>query len=520
MANSSADTNADAHFKKLDKAFLGHPKPLQGLFFVEMWERFSYYGIRPLLVLFMTTAIVSGGFGFDDTTAAAIYGIFSGMMYLVPLAGGWLADNWLGQERSLWWGCIIMALGHLAIGMSALPMLGMTMFFVGLILLVLGTGLFKTCIAVMVGSLYDDKDDRRDSGFTVFYMSINLGAMVAPIATGYFVDKGQWHTGFTIGGIGMLIALLVYRFVAKKYLTKFANSKGMSVSWDKPSRRVAHVGKVVFAFLVALCGLVVMVSTGVLTINAVAIRDAMTYLIIGALFAFFGWAFLSSRFVKAEKMRLLVCFFLIVGASLFWSSFEQQPASFNLFAERYTDRSLGGFNIPTVWFQSLNPIFILLFAPLVSMLWIKLGKRHKNPNSMTKFALGMLLASVAFAIMIMASKMIVAGSASVSMMWLVSSLLFLTIAELCISPVGMSSMTKLAPQGMQGVMMGLWYTSISLGGLIGSISGGYVSAETIGDLPKLFTALTVFLVVCGVLLLVLAKPITNMLSQTDKDATV
>ncbi|UNU74050.1 peptide MFS transporter [Moraxella nasovis] len=506
------------NFEHLDKSFIGHPKPLQGLFFVEMWERFSYYGIRPLLVLFMTTALVSGGFGFDDTTATAIYGIFSGMIYLAPLAGGWLADNWLGQERSLWWGCVIMALGHLAIGLSAVPMLGMTMFFVGLILLVLGTGLFKTCIAVMVGSLYDEQDERRDSGFTVFYMSINLGAMIAPIITGYFAENGQWHTGFTVGGIGMLLALLVYRFIAKKHLAQYANAKGMTVSWDKPNRKASHVGKVVFAFLVALGALVVLVATGVIGIDAVLIRDMMTYLIIGALFAFFGWGFLSHRFDKAEKMRLLVAFFLIIGASLFWSSFEQQPASFNLFAERYTDRDVNGFVVPTVWLQSLNPIFILIFAPLVSMFWIKLGKKHKNPNSMTKFAFGMLLASVAFAIMIMASKLIVGGSASVSMGWLVSSLLFLTLAELFISPVGMSSMTKLAPKGMQGMMMGIWYTSISLGGLIGSISGGYVSAETIGDLPTLFTALTVFLVICAVMLLILSKPINKLLSNADHKA--
>lgn len=507
---------SNSDFQQLDKDFLGHPKPLQGLFFVEMWERFSYYGIRPLLLLFMTTAIASGGFGFNDETAAAIYGLFSGMLYLVPLAGGWLADNWLGQERSLWWGCIIMALGHLAIGMSAFPMLGMTMFFIGLVLLVLGTGLFKTCIAVMVGSLYAQDDERRDSGFTVFYMAINIGAMIAPLVTGFFAEKGQWHTGFTIGGVGMLVALLIYRFVAKKQLAQYANSKGMTVSWEKPVRKVNHVGKAVFTLFLILCTLVVFIITDVISINVVMLRDMLTYLIIGALFLFFGWAFLSLRFDKADKIRLLVCFFLIIGASLFWSSFEQQPASFNLFAERYTDRHLGDFSIPTVWFQSLNPIFIILFAPVVSMVWIKLGKHHKNPNSMTKFALGMLIAAVAFAIMIGASQLIVSGSAGVSMAWLISSMFFLTLAELFISPVGMSSMTQLAPKGMQGVMMGLWYTSVSLGGLIGSISAGYVSAETIVDLPKLFLTLAIFLVVSGVLLLVLSKPITKMLSDVEK----
>lgn len=503
------------NFNKLDSGFMGHPKPLQGLFFVEMWERFSYYGIRPLLVLFMTTAIVSGGFGFDDTTAAAIYGIFSGMIYLTPLVGGWLADNWLGQERSLWWGCVIMSLGHLAIGLSAIPMLGMKMFFVGLMLLVLGTGLFKTCIAVIVGLLYDKADERRDSGFTIFYMAINIGGMVAPLVTGIFAENRQWHMGFTIGGIGMLIALAIYRFTTQKLLREYANSKGISVSWDKPSRVVPHTGKYVLAFLVILFALVVLISMGIISINPVLIRDALTYLIIGALFCFFAWTFLSSRFDKMEKMRFVVSFFLIIGASLFWSSFEQQPASFNLFADRYVDRNLAGYSVPTVWFQSLNPIFIVAFAPVISMIWMKLGKRNKNPNVMTKFALGMFLAAGAFAIMVMASKFVVAGNSSVSMIWLILSIFLLTVAELCISPVGMSGMTKLAPKGMQGMMMGLWYTSISLGGLIGSFSASYVSADTISDLPNLFTVLTVFLLVCATLLFVLAKPMNKMLTKND-----
>lgn len=198
------------NFEKLDKSFMGHPKPLRGLFLVETWERFSYYGIRPLLILFMTAALASGGFGFDDATASAIYGVFAGMIYLAPLAGGWLADNWLGRERALWWGSFIMALGHLAIGFSAIESMGKTMFFIGLVLLVLGTGLFKTCIVAMIGSLYETKDERRDSGFTIFYMGINLGGFLAPMVTGIFSQQGMWHTGFSIGGVGMLVALLLY----------------------------------------------------------------------------------------------------------------------------------------------------------------------------------------------------------------------------------------------------------------------------------------------------------------------
>ena len=205
---------------------MGHPKPLRPLFFTEMWERFSYYSIRPLLVLFMVATVGSGGFGFDEVTASAIYGIFAGSLYLAAVPGGWLADNWLGQERALWWGSVIIALGHLCIALSAI--FGMSLFFVGLICIVLGSGLFKTCISVMVGALYKKGDVRRDGGFTLFYMGINIGALLAALIVGVFKEKGMWHAGFGVGGIGMLISLLIYRFSAQKTLTHYAQAKNIT----------------------------------------------------------------------------------------------------------------------------------------------------------------------------------------------------------------------------------------------------------------------------------------------------
>ncbi|MES1966155.1 peptide MFS transporter [Psychrobacter sp. AH5] len=504
-----------AELAALENGFMGHPRPLRPLFFTEMWERFSYYSIRPLLVLFMVASVGSGGFGFDETTASAIYGIFAGSLYLAAVPGGWLADNWLGQERALWWGSIIIALGHLSIALSAL--FGMTLFFVGLICIVLGSGLFKTCISVMVGALYAKGDSRRDGGFTLFYMGINIGALLAALIVGVFKEKGLWHIGFGVGGLGMLVSLLVYRFSAQKTLKRFAQAKGIKADWEIANDRYHNIGAWVGGLLAVLAAIVVLVASGILPFNAQLVAQYMTYIIAGVVLLYFAVMFVSPRLDKTDKLRLLTCFILIIGSTLFWSSFEQQPTSFNLFADRYTDLEVMGFSIPSIWFQSLNPLFILMLAPIVSIIWVKLGNRGREPSSMAKFALGMLLAAAGFGLMILASKSILTNEGGLaSPLWLVGSLLLLTLGELALSPVGLSSMTKLAPKGMQGQMMGLFFASVAMGNLVAAFFGGFVSADKIESLPTLFTTMTVFLVVTAVILLLLAKPINNMLKKSEQ----
>lgn len=504
-----------AELESLENGFMGHPKPLRPLFFTEMWERFSYYSIRPLLVLFMVATVGSGGFGFDDVTASAIYGIFAGSLYLAAVPGGWLADNWLGQERALWWGSIIIALGHLCIALSA--MFGMTLFFVGLICIVLGSGLFKTCISVMVGALYTKGDVRRDSGFTLFYMGINIGALLAALIVGIFKEKGMWHAGFGVGGLGMLISLLIYRFSAQKTLTHYAKAKGVSAEWERSNDRYHNVGRWVAGFVALLVAVIVLVATGIMPFEASMVAEYMTYIIAAVVIGYFAVMFVSPRLDKTDKLRLLICFILVIGSTLFWSSFEQQPTSFNLFADRYTDLNVLGFEIPSIWFQSLNPLFILLLAPIVSILWVKLGNRGIEPNSMVKFALGMLITAAGFGLMIIASKNILTNETGLaSPLWLVGSLLLLTLGELALSPVGLSSMTKLAPKGMQGQMMGLFFASVAMGNLVAAFFGGHVSADKIEGLPTLFTTMTVFLVVTAVILLLLAKPISTMLKNSEQ----
>ena len=519
MSIESKSEARNAELEALDNGFMGHPKPLRSLFFTEMWERFSYYSIRPLLVLFMVATVGSGGFGFDEVTASAIYGIFAGSLYLAAVPGGWLADNWLGQERALWWGSIVIALGHLCIALSA--MFGMTLFFVGLICIVLGSGLFKTCISVMVGALYPKGDVRRDGGFTLFYMGINIGALLAALIVGVFKEKGMWHAGFGVGGLGMLVSLLVYRFAARKNLTRYAQAKGIAAEWEHANDRYKNVGRWVAGFVALLVALVLLISSGMLSFNPQMVAEYMTYIIAAVVILYFAVMFISPRLDKTDKLRLLICFILIIGSTLFWSSFEQQPTSFNLFADRYTDLNVLGFEIPSIWFQSLNPLFILLLAPIVSIVWVKLANRGLEPSSMAKFAMGMLLAAAGFALMIFASKSILTNDGGLaSPLWLVGSLLLLTLGELALSPVGLSSMTKLAPTGMQGQMMGLFFASIAMGNLVAAFFGGHVSADKIEGLPTLFTTMTIFLVVTAIILLALAKPINNMLKKSELEDQV
>lgn len=517
MGNADSNrTGSSAEARALDNGFMGHPQPLRSLFFTEMWERFSYYSIRPLLVLFMVASISSGGFGFDDATASAIYGIFAGTLYLAAVPGGWLADNWLGQERALWWGSIIIALGHLFIALSAL--FGMSMFFIGLVCIVLGSGLFKTCISVMVGALYPKGDARRDGGFTLFYMGINIGALLAALIVGLFQERQMWHVGFGVGGLGMLVSLLVYRFAARKNLKRFAKAQGITPEWEVANDQYQHIGRWVGLFLAVLIALIVLIATGIMPFNPSMVAEYMTYIIAGMVLLYFAYMFISPKLDKTDKLRLLICLILIIGSTLFWSSFEQQPTSFNLFADRYTDLNVFGFDIPSIWFQSLNPIFILMLAPVVSVIWVWLGKRNLEPNSMVKFSLGMLLAAAGFGLMIMASKLIVANPDTlVSPLWLTGSLLLLTLGELALSPVGLSSMTKLAPKGMQGQMMGLFFTSLAMGNLVAAFFGGHVSADTIEGLPNLFSTMTIFLVVTALILLLLSKPIKAMLDRSEAE---
>ncbi|MBP6563550.1 MAG: peptide MFS transporter [Neisseriaceae bacterium] len=511
----TASPRSAAQIDAIDRNFLGHPKPLRSLFFTEMWERFSYYGIRPLLILFMAATLYDGGLGFSKEVSSQIVGIFGGALYLAAVPGGWLADNWLGQKKAVWYGSVIIALGHLAIALSYF--FNAAAFFIGLALIVVGSGLFKTCISVLVGALYQDGDGRRDGGFSIFYMGINIGSLLAPFITGILTKEYGWHLGFGIGGIGMLFALLVFRFSAIGRLREFADAKNITADWEAPVKQRKNVGRWVLGLCALAVIVVILMAQGMIVLNPSAIATAMTYVICGFVGMYFIYLFAFCGLNRLERAKLIVCLILLCAAALFWSAFEQQPTSFNLFALDYTDRHILGWEIPTVWFQSANPLFILLFAPFFGFLWPYLAKRKIEPSSLAKFALGLLLASAGFAIMIFAAQSVLSGSSQmVSPLWLIASYLLLTLGELCLSPVGLSTMTKLAPTMMRGQIMGLWYTASALGNLVAGLIGGHVSAERLDNLPSLFAQCALALFIGAIVLIILIKPVKAMLATQAK----
>ena len=343
--------------KNESRTFFGHPYPLGSLFFTEMWERFSFYGIRPLLILFMAATVYDGGMGLARENASAIVGIFAGSMYLAALPGGWLADNWLGQQRAVWYGSILIALGHLSIALSA--WLGNDLFFIGLMFIVLGSGLFKTCISVMVGTLYKKGDARRDGGFSLFYMGINIGSFIAPLISGWLIKSHGWHWGFGIGGIGMLVALIIFRVFAVPSMKRYDAEVGLDSTWNSPVAKKNGVGAWLLALALGVAVLVTLISLGTIVINPVAVASVLVYVIAASVALYFIWLFVFAGLSRKERARLLVCFILLVSAAFFWSAFEQKPTSFNLFANDYTNRMIGDFEIPAVWFQSTNALFII-----------------------------------------------------------------------------------------------------------------------------------------------------------------
>ncbi|MCY7378531.1 MAG: peptide MFS transporter [Gemmatimonadaceae bacterium] len=490
-----------------NRGFFGHPRGLSTLFFTEMWERFSYYGIRPLLVLFMTAALTRGGFGFDRATASAIVGIYAASVYLASLPGGWVADRWLGLRRAIWWGGVLIALGHLSIALSLL--FAQQAFFLGLILIVMGTGLLKPNISAIVGDLYPEGGARRDAGFSVFYMGINAGALIAPLITGFLGERVGWHWGFGAAGVGMLIGLLTFRMRAQDTLGPIGTTPAGTVAEQQRVRTITLGSLVVIALLVVLA------MMGVITVQPLAIANMMKNIILAMAVLYFAYLFLFAGLTGDEKKGIAVVLVLFIFSVVFWSAFEQAPTSLNLFARDFTDRTLFGWEMPTTWLQSVNSLFVIMFAPILGALWVALGSRGKDLSSPAKFAIGLAFAGVGFLLMVAASNRVISGGEAVrvSMLWLIASYFFQSIGELALSPVGLSSMTKLAPRRFAGLTMGAWFTSIALGNLIAGIVGGNVDPEKLTEMPILFQRTAMSLFIATAALCVLIIPIRNMMAK-------
>jgi POT family proton-dependent oligopeptide transporter len=498
-----------------DRGFFGHPRGLSTLFFTEMWERFSYYGLRPLLVLFMSAAIMQGGYGFDRTTASAIVGIYGAFVYLMSLPGGWVADRLLGLRRAIFIGACLISAGHISIGLSGLagPGNGKIPFFLGLVLIVLGTGLLKPNISAIVGDLYPEGGARRDAGFSIFYMGINVGSLIGQMVTGYLGEQVDWHVGMGAAGVAMLLGLINYGLRNKATLGPIGMTPTRLADPVAQAKQERNVKGAVFGLLALIALLFVLAATGTITLSPPAIAKNMTYLLVGLAAVFFLSVFLLGHLNSDEKKRVAVIMVLFAFAAIFWSAFEQAPTSLNLFARDFTDRQLGGFTIPATWFQSVNPLMIIIFAPIFAGLWVGLAKRGLDLSSPTKFALGLFLAGLGFWIMIYAANAVVAsgGKALVSPWWLVGSYFFQSVGELCLSPVGLSSMTKLSPRRYVGQMMGIWFLASALGNLIGGRVGGHVDPEKLDQMPQLFTATTMSLMIAAGVCALLIIPIRKMM---------
>jgi len=511
LHSTTADVAAATHDSTTDRGFFGHPRGLATLFFTEMWERFSYYGMRAILILFMTAAVANGGLGFDAATAGPIYGLYTSMVYLVALPGGWFADRVIGQRYAVLVGGIVIMMGHISLAMEGIPF-----FLLGLFLVICGTGLLKPNISTMVGQLYSKDDARRDSGFSLFYMGINLGGFLAPIVCGFLAQHPRfhailegwgmdptraWHWGFGAAAVGMFFGIVQY-VLGRRHLRDAGVVPGDPL---QPSRRRLAIG--VLAALI-LGGALILLLSGSRAIAAMpTINRAMAVILLVTPVAFFTWLLTIGSRNRDERKRHLVIFVLFLGAAVFWSAFEQAGSTLTLFAKESTRHSFLGITFPEAWFQSVNSLWIILLAPAFAWLWLKLGKRE--PSTPSKFALGLFFLAAGFAILIPAAQF-AAGGGRVSAGWLITTYLLHTIGELCLSPVGLSAMTKLAPMRYAGLMLGVWFLAASVGNFIGGNVAGLYDAFTT---DQIFTAVTVFVLAACALLLVFVRPIKRMLAR-------
>jgi len=478
-----------------------HPPGLRTLFFTEMWERFSYYGMRALLVLYMVQPTAKGGLGLSDDTATAIYGLYVAAVYLTALPGGWVADRLIGARQAVWWGGLIIAAGHFTLAVPARPT-----FYLGLLLVALGTGLLKPNVSALVGELYRE-DERRDAGFTIFYMGINLGAALGPFVCSALGERVNWHYGFAAAGVGMLLGLAQYRLTGARLGeagTKFQCS---------PAGRTHDFGKVAAA-LGGLGLVTALIWSGAVPVNPVWVARGATVLILLIGTLYFAGLILQRSLTALERRRLWALAVLFLAAAFFWAGFEQAGSSFSLFAERWTQREWWGWTIPTGWFQVLSPVFVIALAPVAAAVWTALERQGHVLGAAAKFALGLLFLGAGFLVMALAAHFAASGT-KVWPTWLMMTYLLHTLGELCLSPVGLSSVTRLAPQRLVGQMMGLWFLATSFGNLVAGLLAGLVSQSGGNESASRFFIGASLALGAGIVMAGLARPMNRLVDKNQ-----
>ena len=448
-----------------------HPKGLYTLFATEMWERFSYYGMRSLLVLYLTATVVNGGFGLDRQAALEIYAIFTGLVYLTPILGGWVSDNLLGQRKTVYIGGLVMAIGQFVLAIGAF-MHGWDSEFrafvshFGLGVLILGNGFFKPNISTMVGEFYDDNDPMKDSAFNIFYLGINLGAILGTFIAGGLGENVDWGWGFLTAGIGMVISVF-WLNARERSLEHF----GLPPNTPEDQNKLdSKDWRDIFIWVVGLVvGIVVLMN--IWDHLSESVTTIITYVGFTAIILGLGWVIAKGTKGAEEWSRMAVIIVLAIFNVVFWAGFEQAGGTFSLFAKDNTDRMMFGWEMPATWFQNVNSLAILIGAPIFAGLWLWLDKKGWNPRTPIKFAIGLALATVAFWVMTQASRAAEGGDL-VSPFWLVGVYVLLTLGELMLSPIGLSMITKLAPGKLVSVVMGLWMASFAAGNYLAGMLEG------------------------------------------------
>ena len=475
-------------------SFFGHPIGLRTLFLTEMWERMSYYGMRALLVLYMTGAITgfNPGLGWTSLEAQAIYGIYVGMVYFIVIPGGWLADNILGHQKAVLIGAIIIMLGHFTL---AIP-IDQT-FFLGLVFVVIGTGLLKGNISTIVGKLYSEEDDQRENGYYVFYMAINIGSTLGFLVCSYLGEKIGWHWGFGAAGIGMTFGVI--QFIKTRHLLGDA---GLEPNPMEESRR----SKLVFWSKISLVLTIVIIAMGLLglyTIDPRAFAEGFYYFLSFVAGTYFLYLYFFAGLTKDEKRSVVLLGLLFIGAAAFWSGFDQSASSLSIFARDYTNLSISGFIIPIGWLQFANPIFVVIFAPIFAGFWTQLARKNLNPSLPIKFAFGLLLMALSFVVMLYAVELAIVSS-PVSMRWLILTYLLQTWGELALSPVGLAAFSRHSPKKYVGQMFGLWFTASAIGGVLAGLLGGDALVEGLESISPVFSFMVQYYVIIAIALILVS----------------
>jgi POT family proton-dependent oligopeptide transporter len=477
------------------RTFLGHPLGLATVFFVEMWERMSFYGMRALLILFLVDQVAHHGMGLDDRTAASIYGLYVGGTYLACLPGGWIGDRVLGAQRAVLFGGIVITLGHLLLGVAP----SNKVFFLGLLTIVLGTGLLKTNAGAIVAQLYPDGGARRDAGFTIYYIGVNIGGMIGPLITGWLALTYGWSAGFMAAALGMTAGVL--QFLWGRSLLRGAGLQP-SAREINPAAAPRALRRWLTIGIGVLLALTLLLWIGALQVTPQVLEAASTRSVFAVAVLYFIYLLFGAGLTRTEQLRVLVVLILFIASVLFWAGDEQAGSALNLFAERYTDRQLWNLVVPAEWFQSLNSVFIILFGSLFSAVWIALARRHRDPSTGMKFVFGLMGIAAGFAVIAAAARLVVGGH-RVGMGWLTATYLLHTWGELCLSPVGLSAVTKLVPPRFCGQSLGIFFVSLSLGNLLAGRIAGDFDASNLGAMPGQFMYIFWFCGLCAAAVAVL-----------------